>query len=85
VHHLAPFPVHLQRLAQVAPQAVVQARRLVVVLARHRAAHRVLLPAPDLVRRLVPNPATYRAPVRVRHLALDRAARLVLRPVLRLA
>jgi hypothetical protein len=37
------------------------------------------------VRRLVPNPAPYRAPVRVRHLVLDQAGRLVLRPVLRLA
>jgi hypothetical protein len=69
----------------VAPQVVVQARRLAVVVARCRAVHRVLLPALDLVRRLVLNPALYRAPVRVRRLALDRAGRLVLGPVLRLA
>jgi hypothetical protein len=42
----------------------------------------VLLPAQDLVRHLVPNPATFRAPVRVRRLALNRAGRLVLRPVM---
>jgi hypothetical protein len=40
-----------------------------------------LLPAPDLVRRLVPNPAPYRAQVRVRRLDMDRAGRLVPRPV----
>jgi hypothetical protein len=62
--------MHLPILAS-SSQAVVSAR----------AAHRVLLPAPDLVRRLVPN-SYLPSSGRVRHLALDRAARLVLRPVL---
>jgi hypothetical protein len=67
VHRQAPFPVHLPVCARVAPQAVVQTRRLAVVLARRRAAHRAVLPVPELVRRLVPNPAPYRAPGRRRY------------------